>query len=92
MRNYSFLLKPIFFIFSLLFATWLVVAIEEISPSDFGQKAAPAQETTGPENVNGRVKHLQNLCAAYKGGIIDSTALYQKLTIFLELDKSASFK
>jgi hypothetical protein len=37
MKKYNFLFKPLFFIFSLVFATWLVLYIEKISPSDFGR-------------------------------------------------------
>lgn len=37
MKKYNFLFKPLFFIFSLVFATWLVLFIEKISPSDFGK-------------------------------------------------------
>jgi hypothetical protein len=37
MKKYKFLFKPIFFIFNLLFATWLVFRIEKIQPSDFGR-------------------------------------------------------
>lgn len=92
MRNYTFLLKPIFFIFSLLFATWLVIVIEKISPSDFGQKSAPAQKTAIPENKSGNLQYLQNLCTAYKAGTIDSALLNQRLKSFLELEKNATFR
>lgn len=37
MKKYKFLIKPLFFIFNLLFATWLVIKIEKLSPSDFGR-------------------------------------------------------
>lgn len=37
MNKYSFLLKPLFFIFSLVFATWLTLFIERLQPSDFGK-------------------------------------------------------
>lgn len=36
-EGYAFLVKPIFFIGSLLFATWLVLYIEKIKPSDLGK-------------------------------------------------------
>ena len=38
MKKYNFLFKPVFFIFNLLFATWLVLKIEEIKPSDFSKR------------------------------------------------------
>ncbi len=37
MKKYNFLFKPLFFISSLCFATWLVLYIERISPSDLGK-------------------------------------------------------
>ncbi|MGQ0827605.1 MAG: hypothetical protein ACT4ON_04325 [Bacteroidota bacterium] len=37
MKKYKFILKPLFFICSLIFACWLVLIIEQVSPSDFGK-------------------------------------------------------
>jgi len=37
MKKYKFLLKPLFFICSLIFSCWLVLVIEQLSPSDFGK-------------------------------------------------------
>lgn len=37
MKKYSFLFKPILFIVSLIFATWLTLYIERLEPSDFGK-------------------------------------------------------
>ena len=38
MKKYNFLFKPLFFIFNLLLATWLVLEIEKIKPSDFSKR------------------------------------------------------
>jgi len=36
-KSYGFILKPVFFILSLMFATWLTLYIERLAPSDFGK-------------------------------------------------------
>lgn len=97
MEKYSFLLKPIFFIFSLLFATWLVVEIEKISPSDFGEyESYVSQEPYNPsEHFNDSIykyqsrKYLKSICDGYKAGVVDSVSLDKKLHVFLETTKSA---
>lgn len=35
--GFAFLFKPLFFIFSLLLGSWLVLKIEKLIPSDFGK-------------------------------------------------------
>lgn len=93
MKKYNFLLKPVFFIFSLLFATWLVVEIEKVSPSDFG--VSDSNVNTEPENsktIYQRKQYLQNLCRAYKVGLIDSIKLDQKLINYLKTTESPSVK
>ncbi len=93
MEKYHFLLKPIFFIFSLLFATWLVVKIEKISPSDFGKyESYVSQEPCKPDNLPANKQYLKNLCSDYKKGIIDNILLEQKLTFFLDSLKKDSKK
>ena len=37
MKKFDFLIKPVFFTCNLVFATWLVLTIDRIEPSDFGQ-------------------------------------------------------
>jgi hypothetical protein len=84
MRKYNFIWKPLYFIFSLLFATWLVWKIEQISPSDFGVHQAPVMRRAGdPKEILGHKQYLMDVCFAYKTGIIDSVKLDRKLTIFL---------
>ena len=57
MKKYNFLFKPLFFIFSLVFATWLVLYIEKIHPSDLGSlghmfegNSVPINTTTSTKN------------------------------------------
>jgi len=52
MKKYKFLLKPIFFIINLLFATWLILKIEKLNPSDFGKYRSIFEKTAPlPKNV-----------------------------------------
>lgn len=85
MKKYQFLIKPLFFIFNLLFASWLVIKIEEIRPSDFGMENQIKNNTPGiiqpckqfkPDNIK---MELKILFENYKSGILDSTELDQKL-------------
>ncbi len=80
MKQYTFLYKPLFYIFSLLFATWLVTEVEKISPSDDSLKQTAIKET----GFSDPQKYLLNVCCAYKAGVIDSAALNHKLTFFLK--------
>jgi hypothetical protein len=85
MKNYSFLLKPVFFIFNLLFATWLVLAIEKVKPSDFGAYKSIFESTPKPRTVSRADKtYLKNLFRDYKTGKIDSARLEEHLDAFLE--------
>lgn len=85
--DYNFLFKPAFFIFSLLFATWMVIKIEEIKPSDFGINESPVIQPNhalyDTYMVNGK-KYLEHISAEYKAGMIDSIMLDKKLTVFLD--------
>ena len=95
MKKYNFLFKPVFYIFSLLFATWLVVEIEKISPSDFGEKDPSIDQKhikPSDDHQLGSKKYLQNLCSEYKAGKIDSAELNKKLIIFLGSTTNASLK
>ena len=95
MRKYKFLFKPLFFIFSLLFATWLVIKIEKISPSDFGRYRSLFEKEVKPVPVrhsncneakcisSGKVA-LKILCMQYKQGIVDSSSLDKQLEIFFK--------
>lgn len=93
MKEYKFLFKPVFYIFSLLFATWLVIKIEKISPSDFGDaKTDLIHKPNHLEIFQDNKKYLKNLFNVYKAGAIDSTTLNEKLTFFLESTQSVSPK
>jgi hypothetical protein len=90
MNRYKFLLKPLFFIFNLLFACWLVLKIEKISPSDFGKHKSLFENTPKSPPLNYKDscihagKHLRNLCTGYRSGKIDGPQLYQELEKFLK--------
>jgi hypothetical protein len=84
MRKYKFVLKPLFFIFNLLFATWLVLKIEKIQPSDFGEYKSIFYSGPKPKMVTLSDKqYLKNLCMDFKKGEIDSLKLEQQLVKFL---------
>ena len=86
MKKYKFLIKPVFFIFNLLFATWLVLKIEKLSPSDFGKHKdifEPAMRH--PEGVPQYDKYyLKKLAEDYKQGKIDSAMFDLQLEIFID--------
>jgi hypothetical protein len=79
MKKYSFLLKPIFFIFNLVFATWLVLAIEKIQPSDLGEYKSAFVNEKPLLNKNALLK----IISAYKTGAIDSLQLEIQLNHLL---------
>lgn len=86
MRNYTFILKPLFFIFNLVFATWLVFAIEKISPSDFGQYKSLFDTRKDPIEVDRENKaHIMKLLQDFKNGALDSTDVVARLEHFLVL-------
>jgi hypothetical protein len=86
---YKFLLKPIFFIFNLLFACWLVLKIEKISPSDFGKRKFLFESAPKPNVVNYKDScihtnnYIKGLCSGYKSGKISGSQLYIELEKFL---------
>lgn len=80
MKEYNFLLKPTFFIFNLLFATWLVLKIEKISPSDFGKyNTLFDQVTVIPSTDKNSKDYLKKLCVDYKAGRFDSIVMEKKI-------------
>lgn len=90
MKNYKFLLKPIFFIINLVIATVLVLAIEKLKPSDFGAHKtlfdpAPPPRIVTPEDKG----FLKSLATDYKNGVIDSLTLDKKLQEYLEVPEDA---
>jgi hypothetical protein len=85
MKQYSFLFKPIFFIINLIFATWLVLAIEQVEPSDFGQYKSFFESPARPKKVYPEDKSkLKQLAIQYKEGKIDENTLDKELDAFLE--------
>ena len=100
MNKYNFLFKPLFFICSLLFATWLVLYIEKISPSDLGKyeslfnsrpKQLPKKLNIQNSVINDK-QCLKKICADYKAGLIDSINLDHQLEKFLKSPKEISQK
>jgi len=85
MKQYKFLLKPLFFIFNLVFATWLVLEIEKIKPSDFGEHNKLFSPAPKPRIVTkDDKKALRAIAFEFKHGLIDSTKLEKKLDEFLQ--------
>lgn len=82
MKNYTFILKPTLFIFNLIFATWLVFKIEQISPSDFGKYNSLFQDPPG--SLSYRKKNLTKIIVDFKKGALDSIQLDHKIEKYLE--------
>jgi hypothetical protein len=82
MKNYSFLFKPVFFLFNLIFATWLVFKIEAIEPSDFGKYKSLFDDPPG--SMGFKKKQLKKLIVDYKIGKLDSIQLEKRLETYLE--------
>lgn len=88
MNQYKFLLKPIFFIFNLVFATWLVLKIEQISPSDFGRNRNFFEPAAQPRIVTLKDQpYLLQLAKDYASGELDSVALRLKIESYLTVPK-----
>jgi hypothetical protein len=86
MKDYKFLLKPAFFIFNLLFATWLVLKIEKLAPSDFGRyKSMFEGGQIRPKGVPQYDKYyLKKLADDYKSGVLDSAMFDLQLDQFID--------
>lgn len=82
MKKYTFLFKPAFFIFNLLFATWFVFKIEEMSPSDFGKYSSLFDDPPG--SMAHRKKELKKIIVDFKAGKLDSIQLEKKLESYFE--------
>jgi len=83
MKKYKFLLKPLFFIFNLVFATCLVLFIEKIKPSDFGRHRSLFENEIPPLTPTVYNKeYLKKICHDYRCGLIDSAQVEKKLDIF----------
>lgn len=87
MKKYKFLLKPAFFIFNLIFATWLVLKIEKIQPSDFGRykgmfESSEVRPDPQPETRYDKY-YLKKLADDYRSGILDSAGFDLQLEKFI---------
>ena len=94
MNRLKFLIKPAFFIISLVGCTWMTLEIEKISPSDAGKTFLPQAnaEVIKPKFVSSpsdirylldTKELLRSLCVGYKSGIIDSAELDARLNQFI---------
>ena len=83
MKKYTFLFKPLFFIFSLLIASWLVLKIEKLRPSDFGKEKYLFENEPVVSVSKYDEQYLKNLFLEYKFGIINSRQLDEKIYFFL---------
>jgi hypothetical protein len=91
MKKYKFLLKPIFFIFNLIFATWLVLKIEKIKPSDFGEHKSMFTKAPAPRILTKSDKMvLKTFFMEFKYGLIDTAQLNKKLDKFLASPEEAA--
>jgi hypothetical protein len=91
MKEYKFLLKPAFFIFNLLFATWLVLKIEQVKPSDFGKYEPFLKGEHIAPAVNEKLM-LKALLNSYKNGQLDSISTEQKIDEVLRTIKGIPAK
>lgn len=93
MINYKFLIKPIFYISSLLFSSWVVLQIEKLNPSDFGRykRLFGSGEEVQP-SLNLNKQYLIKLYSNYKEGKIDSAKFDQQLQKFLDDMQTVSKK
>jgi hypothetical protein len=93
MRKFRFIIKPVFYILSLVFATWLVITIEKVSPSDFNSsKDKTNEKMVVPPEIQQDKIFLENLCKAYRAGTIDSSELGKRLLWYLKSKKDLSRK
>jgi len=92
-KKYKFLIKPAFYIFSLLFSCWFVLKIEKVSPSNFGRYRSLFENDSKSKINAAKIKpqrfrpYLQKLFTAYKTGHIDSTRFEQQFDKFLKAYK-----
>ena len=93
MKDYKFLLKPLFYIFNILLASWLVIKIEKLHPSDFGEyetffEPAKTPHVEKKKDISLSDKqYLKNLYSDFIKGKIDSLMIDRQLEQFLEAYK-----
>lgn len=93
MKEKMLILRPLFFIFNLIFATWIVFQIEAVSPSDFGKYRSLFEGPPAftPEKM-GEKQFLKKVCSDYKKGKLDSTEVDLLLNRYLTAPKAVSAK
>jgi hypothetical protein len=82
--NYKFLIKPLFYIFNLLFASWLVLKIEQMKPSDLGRYGNLFTKPQVQVVHSDAKTYVRKLFSDYNHGAIDSAQLRQKLETYLD--------
>lgn len=80
MKNYTFLFRTIFFIFSLIAAVWMVLQIEKLKPSDFGKYKSVFETPTKQERNRVKIIKMQELMKQYKAGNLSLDKLENELT------------
>ena len=91
MKRYKFLIKPIFFIFNLVFATWLVFKVEETWPSDQHKYETLFENKHDFKSENAK-EFLKKICEDYRSGKIDSLELDSSIRHFLSNQQSLTKK
>jgi hypothetical protein len=86
MERYNFLFKPVFFIVSLLFSSWLVIQVERLQPSDLGRfeklfDSGEKEEKPSPEYIRA---YLHTLYRDHQEGRISDQVLTIEVYKFLE--------
>jgi hypothetical protein len=85
MSHYKFLLKPLFFIFNLIFATCLVLWIEKLSPSDLGRFKSVFENAPPPSEKD----IFMELCRDYKNGTITQAQFDERLDLLFNKKEGA---
>ncbi len=94
LKKYSFLFKPVFYIFNIIFATWLVLKIEKLHPSSLGSYSSifedykPDNKTQNEREFSNDDKaFLKKLFSEYKADRLDSNLLNKQIDLFLQNKK-----
>lgn len=87
MKKYNFLFKPVFFIFNLLLATWLVLEIEKIKPSDFSKRPSFFKQKTSPARTTGGSASCEKYTEQHKSLLKSQHLTLKKLCIDYKYDR-----
>ncbi len=81
MKRFSSLLKPLVFIAQLLLASWLVLYIEKLQPSDFGHnKSLFINER---KSMDAKQKEARAILLQFKTGSLDSATAISRINQLL---------